>query len=340
MLLSICIPTFNNYTQLNQTLYSLLQSDSEEFEVIIIDNCTPNENIHIDVKDRRIVILNRNTAVDGRINLWDSIRYGNGKYVMFCLDKDFIQGEEIDTFIQVLKENPDIKGGYCVINKRNEKRKIRILKEKNLKYMYRGLHPSGEFYLRDIVNEAYKCINYGEPQSKYYLNPFINDLLLATAISMGSIMIYDIPFIYTSIIKNTCREKSLTYSPDRHNLYFEPEARIQQMLVYLEHLKLLKLSDNEFKQAVKWICYNTMDLCTYEYMTIMSRKDLCEHYYVQARKIKFQETKNNLTKMLIAFYKTDIPKLGTIEKKFIIEKTNIRFRLKFVKRIIVSMKKH
>ncbi len=336
MLLSICIPIFNNYAQLNQTLRSMLKSDSEDFEVIIIDNCTPPENIHIEFTDKRLVIINRNIAVDGRINLWDSIKYGHGKYVMFCLDKDYIQGEEIVTFIQTLKENPELKGGYCAINKKKGKRKIRILHKKSLRHMYLGRHPSGEFFLRDIVNEVYRYINYEDPKSSYYLYPFVNDLLLATAISKGSIMIYNIPFIYTSIkISNVSKSKSLTYSPNNKNLYFTPDARIRQMQVNIEHLMLLKLNDNEFKQAVKWICYNTMDLCTYEYMKIMGREDLCEHYYVQARKITYKEMKNDLAKMLFAFYKTDISKLRKAQKNIIIGKTSIRFRLKYIKWLLL-----
>ena len=112
IVLSICIPSYNRFYNLEKCVHSVLSSKSNEFEIVIVDNQSPkNINETLNFYDSRLRIVNRTESVDGKLNVGNCVYYSKGKYTMLCLDKDRVDGRYIDEFIEALKSDDSICGG-------------------------------------------------------------------------------------------------------------------------------------------------------------------------------------------------------------------------------------
>ena len=128
LLLSICVPFYNRYDNLEKIINSVIKAKSREFELLIVDNCSERGiRDAIDFNDDRIKIIRRDIAVSGEENGIFTVVYANGKYSMFLLDKDYIEGERIDTFLDVLNENENVIAGYCKINANESDKSYKIV---------------------------------------------------------------------------------------------------------------------------------------------------------------------------------------------------------------------
>ena len=156
MTLSICIPSYNRFEKLNQTVEKILEAKSDDFEVVIIDNCSPrNIDEYVKFDDKRLRIIKREEPVYGAKSMGECILYGKGKYSLVLLDKDYIIGEKLDKFIETLIKY-DVCGGYCELN--SESDSVEIEEENQIeKFGFLSKHPSGNFYkmevLRSYMNE-------------------------------------------------------------------------------------------------------------------------------------------------------------------------------------------
>jgi glycosyltransferase involved in cell wall biosynthesis len=97
-LISVCIPVYNGEKYLSQCLESALQQTFQDFEILIVDDCSFDSSINIvnSFPDKKIK-LHRNANNIGLVNnLNQCIKYAAGEWIKFIfqddtMDKDCLQ---------------------------------------------------------------------------------------------------------------------------------------------------------------------------------------------------------------------------------------------------------
>lgn len=285
LILSICIPSFNRFEVLKKNVESILKSKCENFEVVIVDNCSDSDIVKYfsDISDDRLQIYKRKNPLDGRENISTCFDYCKGEYSLLCLDKDWINGEQIADFIEALSIN-NIYGGYCKQNKIDKNNYFRI-ERKNpvLKFGYLGRHPSGMFYKTETIKNVIKNM-----QCELKMNAFGPDFLAAECAAVGSMMYYEYPIVFLEKAEEASKTKSYAYKNEK-DIYFYPVNRFEQFMKYYKHSNGICI-DNRTKDKLFARMYKTTLLnCTFGFKAIMSNKMICDHYYISSRVVDDKE---------------------------------------------------
>lgn len=112
---SIIIPTYNRAHLLPRAIYSVLNQTSENFELIVVDDASPNDQtkevIEI-INDNRIIYLRneRNSGVSATRNA--GIQKARGKYISFLDDDDELLPSFLEETKQILEIAPE-DVGFC-----------------------------------------------------------------------------------------------------------------------------------------------------------------------------------------------------------------------------------
>ncbi|MCG2735259.1 MAG: glycosyltransferase [Candidatus Methanoperedenaceae archaeon] len=104
ILLSIVIPTYNRALYLKRCLNSLIAYNGDDIEIIVQDNCSPDNTNEIvkSIKDSRIKYYRNNVNLGLAPNIINILNRVTGKYVFYITDDDFLFPdaiEKIKTFI-------------------------------------------------------------------------------------------------------------------------------------------------------------------------------------------------------------------------------------------------
>lgn len=287
-LLSICIPHYNRIHTLRENLSMIFQATSDEFEVVVVDNCSPID-VHQelqDISDPRLRIITRDKPVSAGKNGVSSMAFARGKYSLLCLDKNYIIGHEIDGFIKQLKKYPELYGGYCkfydtekdALN--SSKRNLKIYRNQAiLKFCYRCSHPTGMFYLTKVIQKIYPML-----RNREINNPFVCDILSAECAARGPMMLYDFPlwFAYKGLPEENA--KSYTYSKINRNVYFLPQQRMKCFFEFCAHSKRLCVSDWVRNLVILHLYRATLVRVTLGYRDTITNKAVCSHYHAEFRK--------------------------------------------------------
>lgn len=112
-LLTVVIPVHNGAVFLGETLNSIFHQSFQDFEVIIIDDCSTDDldSVLINVSDTRLTVLHldQNMGVAEARNR--GIAHAKGKYIAFCDADDICHPERFDEQIEFLQQNPSV--GVC-----------------------------------------------------------------------------------------------------------------------------------------------------------------------------------------------------------------------------------
>lgn len=121
MLLSICIPSYNRPSCLENCLNSILISSKNvknfDFEVCISDNCSEKNQIEIVDRYRKElkIIFNRNKKNLGvALNAIETLKLSNGKYAWLIGNDDLILPNTLNELKNLFKSNIDV--DYFFIN--------------------------------------------------------------------------------------------------------------------------------------------------------------------------------------------------------------------------------
>lgn len=300
MLLSICIPSYNRFEKLNETICKILEAKSSDFEVVIIDNSSPRcIEDYISYNDKRLRIVKREKPVYGVKNVGDSILFGEGKYSLLLLDKDYILGNELDKFIDVLKDN-DVCGGYCELN--SDKDIVMIEDENTIeKFGFLSKHPSGDFYKMDVLRDYME-----EKDVELEKDPFPFDIYLAYCASKGSMMHYDNPLVCSALNDPNAEDETgtLTFKKNQGNLYYFPKNRNEEFAVYLKCLSELDVDKNTKIEIINSLYKRTINLVSVSYKNIMKNPVVCRHYHHEPEKISIARMIRNILSLRKVYYTT------------------------------------
>lgn len=112
-LVTVGIPAYNRAKLLERALNSIIRQDYQNIEVIIADDCSPDDDLQkvIESYSHKILSLkyirhNRNIGlIKNCLGLLD---YANSKYFMWLADDDEISSNYISSLVSLLESSPDI----------------------------------------------------------------------------------------------------------------------------------------------------------------------------------------------------------------------------------------
>lgn len=118
---SIIIPNYNHARYLKQRVDSILHQDFQDFEIIILDDCSLDDSrvlIHAysnDEKIKKCIINSKNSG--STFKQWKKgIQSARGEYICIAESDDFCSSNFLSVLVRVLDESKDVGVAYCRSN--------------------------------------------------------------------------------------------------------------------------------------------------------------------------------------------------------------------------------
>ncbi|RUT07881.1 hypothetical protein DSM106972_021410 [Dulcicalothrix desertica PCC 7102] len=114
-LVSVITPTYNRPEYLKQALTSAVNQTYQNIEIIVSDNCSPEnpQAIVESFNDPRIRFYRNSSNLGMLVNTIQAFKHAHGKYVASLLDDDMWEPDYLAKMVPLLEENSDIALAFC-----------------------------------------------------------------------------------------------------------------------------------------------------------------------------------------------------------------------------------
>ena len=114
-LVSVIIPTYNRPVYLKQAIKSAVDQTYRNIEIIVSDNCSPeNPQAIVEVfQDSRIQFWRNATNLGAFTNTMNAFKKARGKYVANLGDDDIWEEDFLEKLVHHLEANPDLAIAFC-----------------------------------------------------------------------------------------------------------------------------------------------------------------------------------------------------------------------------------
>jgi glycosyltransferase involved in cell wall biosynthesis len=114
-LVSVIIPTYNRPAYLKKAIESAARQTYQNIEIIVSDNCTPEnpQAIIESFQDSRIQFWRNETNIGMLANAMNAFKKARGKYVACLHDDDMWNEEFLEKLVPHLESNPDLALAFC-----------------------------------------------------------------------------------------------------------------------------------------------------------------------------------------------------------------------------------
>ncbi|MEC4815905.1 MAG: glycosyltransferase family 2 protein [Scytonema sp. PMC 1069.18] len=114
-LVSIITPTFNRPDYLKEALTSAVNQTYKNIEIIVSDNCSPNnpQSIVESFQDSRIRFFRNSSNLGMFTNTINTFKKARGKYVASLLDDDMWEETFLEKLVPSLEANPNLALAFC-----------------------------------------------------------------------------------------------------------------------------------------------------------------------------------------------------------------------------------
>lgn len=285
LILSICIPTYNRIGILKKTIVDILQCPSSKFEIVVVDNKSPDDTCNVlkSIDDKRLRVIENDTNIGAYLNGIRAMKAASGKYVFVMLDKDRINEENLEWFINLL-EQKEYSAGYCELNYESIQRVVREYScgmEAVLAIGYHSKHPSGHFFRNTYLQEILPLYESKEDYG------FLVDILCGElgVMKLPAVHVL-VPLVYTE--KRSECGKTQSYSVGEP--FFFPTKRYEIYSQYLE--SILSLNIGEYARSI------ILGEIFWRYLLILraaryigNDEDILGHYNVTRQQL-YENTRN------------------------------------------------
>ena len=298
--LTICIPTFNRASIVAEDVEHYLSIHDDRFEVKVCDNCSSDSTYEIlsQINDERFFLVKNEENIGGIPNMIKSLSDNRSKYSLLLLDKDLLDKNYIVRFIDFL-ENKDIACGFINPDLRlfnpNTEPTERIFSpgiDSVLKMAYLNQHPTGYFFNSRLFDKVRKDVIFNK-LDKNFVFPFevINAPL--------SLKYNSAELRWPAIIRARMRgENHISFTYNNENIWYSFNKRKECYIVYLNSLKELQLSPNEYNQISYFITQRTLSDVSTRLKSFMRSEYECSHYNVTPQELGYFEMIRNCISIL------------------------------------------
>ena len=280
--LSICIPTYNKGLSLYKMITDFLETENNEFEIIVSDNHSTDGSLEKlkTIEDNRFILIENEENRGSYINSLIAFGAANGEYMMPLMDKDFISSEKINEVISLLKQE-----NFCIgyfeldYNEENSFVERFYTKADCIKnFAYGTRHPSGFLFNNEIFKQKKLYEKYKNADET--IKSFMIDFLAADLCEYAKGAVFHIKFAKMAHPPFEGVKHSYTYSPEKGNLFFTPENRFKAFKAFIAHLNLLDLTEKERIDASVEMLKQLYQQSTDGYIKTLNDKAICNWYNV------------------------------------------------------------
>jgi len=145
-LVSVIVTTYDRQSYLKQALESATRQTYRNIEIIVSDNCSPEnpQALVESFQDPRIQFWRNATNIGSFANAMSAFKKARGKYVTILMDDDLWEEDFLEKLVLPLEENPDLAVAFCdhyIINSDSE-------------IDYPATEKCTRFYKRDLLKEG------------------------------------------------------------------------------------------------------------------------------------------------------------------------------------------
>ena len=285
-ILSICIPTYNRVDSLRKIIDGLIRCPDQRFEIVILDNDSQDGTLEYlqNINDDRVVCLKNMENIGGINNGLEALNEGSAKYLLFCLDKDYLQFQYLPQAIDCLVQNDVLAGGFFSLNSK-EDYQVHIYAnglDALLNCKYRGKHPTGYFFKKEFFIQNQKIWNFLDIEK---VGAFSLDFLFSEICLLGNVAKIDLPLCITESKESARNSKSYTYTKNNPNLFFLPLNRFNILFAHVLQISKMNISQKHKHSLIRKLYSETLINVTYTLKRIYSDEAICSHYYIKSIKI-------------------------------------------------------
>lgn len=298
--LNICYSTYCRGEVFLKDILQLLENEDGRFRVTVQDNHSEDGSFErlSEIKDYRFN-LRRNEKNLGNIPNSQRALSDNpdAEYLLFSLDKDFVNPKYLSSFIDYLETNkPDY--GHLNLYKPDNQSADVFSKGydaiSNLAYLSK--HPSGFFWRKDLL--------YAEMQKPFFnklsrLFDWWYDLVTAHIAVKYDGQVVNIPlFIHAPFRKEYQGILVPTLSFNENNIYFGFPKRMESYELFMTDMISLELPKEDLEKASFHLLKRTLHQTTTFLRAVYHKKDECLRYNLRYRTISFTELHHNIVVVL------------------------------------------
>jgi glycosyltransferase involved in cell wall biosynthesis len=302
ILLSICISTYNRSEKVNKLVNEFLLHNGSEIEVVVTDNCSTDNTFGklSEINDSRLILIKNPSNIGAIPNYIKSISEANGKFVVFCTDKDSIKISELPGIISFLTTNSYLSTGIFAFDL--IEKSTNIIFDSSLKGLvnlaYLSRHPTGYFFNNSMLSEILLKNDYTD-NTKFGVFPF--EFIVTNLCLLGNSAIINSPFFRGESSDDIKGIKSFSFSGAQNNIYFYLNERLIFFSKYLDHLSMLNISYPAKIKLSKILTKRTIGLVTIFYKKMIEDEAVCYHYGITPRKVGMNEIFSNYFNLLFFF---------------------------------------
>jgi glycosyltransferase involved in cell wall biosynthesis len=124
-LVSVIVPNYNHEKYLVKRLESILNQTFQDFEIILLDDCSPDDSKEILLKyakNSKIshCVFNETNSGNTFVQWNKGIDLAKGKYIWIAESDDFAENTFLEELVDYFNQNQDLTLVYCQSNKADE----------------------------------------------------------------------------------------------------------------------------------------------------------------------------------------------------------------------------
>lgn len=132
--ISVIIPSYNHEKYIKQAINSVLNQTYQNFEIIILDDCSKDKTKKIlkNYKDERIKILYNQTNIGAVNTLNNLIDLANGEYIALLNSDDYWEKTKLEKQIDLMEKNKEIAACFTWADFVDNHNKLIVENKKNI----------------------------------------------------------------------------------------------------------------------------------------------------------------------------------------------------------------
>lgn len=124
-LFSLCTPTYGRGSYIGQTIDSVLKQTIADFEIIVVDDCSPDNTAEVvqSFSDKRIIYLQNDVNLGVPENLNKAMSLAKGQYLILLEDHDLLEPTYLEEMLKVMNRYPTVgfaASGLFTIDENNQ----------------------------------------------------------------------------------------------------------------------------------------------------------------------------------------------------------------------------
>ena len=323
ILISFCIPTYNRAELVRRSVMNILEIDSAQIEVVVVDNDSPDgtENAVRSIGDDRISYYRNPTNIGGVLNLIQTIKRAKGEWLFFLSDEDTVNVKNMEGVIEFLSTGDYSEIAVLMGNVRNsdgsyyfkyDDKKFLKGDESVTKIGFSHHYMSGLMINKKFINaqqlDDYTLSDGIYPHTNIYTRACINGGAVTKNIDLCTIGGFE------GHISHAVKPSD--------QFYFHPINRLEQFKVFVKLADEI-IVDLELKiKMFELLYFRYLEASTFLYEHVLKTESLRNHFGVD------KETKNDLENKYD--FQTEMNRFTSNAKTFlneIIDDPGVRTRL-------------